>query len=217
MKSVGTLVLEVGSVDWRIIQLWEKVLGGYFLSTKQDPFWDILKSYECKAQYFKTFGNNVQTTLNYYSVVCQITIVELLSIKLISPIPLFSQQRASKYRSITLIWPNIIVQAAPYKHVSKCYSLLVELLSIKLKQRQFDTVETVFQPFMICCSSICSVWIALTGSSPACRLILWMESSPPLTTATSSSSMYNTLLVCSMMALWTQKHRKEANECCSKQ
>lgn len=57
-------------------------------------------------------------------------------------------------------------------------------------------------PFMICCSSICKVWIALIGSSPACRLTLWIERVPLVTTAMSSSSMYSTLLVCSMMALW---------------
>lgn len=58
---------------------------------------------------------------------------------------------------------------------------------------------------MICCNSICRVWIALTGSSPARLFTLWMDSFPPITTAMSSSSMYSTLLVCSMMALWVQK------------
>lgn len=61
-----------------------------------------------------------------------------------------------------------------------------------------------YWPFMICCSSIFRVWIALTGSSPACRFTLWMESFPPFTTAMSSSSMYNTLLVCSITALWVR-------------
>lgn len=61
---------------------------------------------------------------------------------------------------------------------------------------------------MICCSSICRVWIALTGSSPAFLFSLWMESFPLVTAAMSLSSRYNTLLVCSMMALWVDGEDK---------
>lgn len=64
---------------------------------------------------------------------------------------------------------------------------------------------TIIWPFMICCISICRVWIARTGSSPACRFILWMERFPSVTKAMSSSSRYSTLLVCSMMALWVER------------
>lgn len=56
-------------------------------------------------------------------------------------------------------------------------------------------------PFIICCSSICKVWMALEGSSLAERLIRWMESFPSATAAMSSSSKKMTRLVCSMMAL----------------
>lgn len=56
-------------------------------------------------------------------------------------------------------------------------------------------------PFIICWSSICRVWTARPGWSPAVRLIRWMERRPSTTAATSSSSRKITLLVCSMTAL----------------
>lgn len=90
------------------------------------------------------------------------------------------------------------------------------MMSLKSKLKlQSDVITegpamlSLIWPFMICCSSICRVWTALTGSSPACRFILWMERCPPFTTATSLSSRYSTLLVCSMMALETHEGRTE--------
>lgn len=62
-------------------------------------------------------------------------------------------------------------------------------------------------PFIICCSSICKVWMAREGSSLAERLTRWMESFPSATAAISSSSKKMTRLVCSMMALKGRKKK----------
>lgn len=70
-------------------------------------------------------------------------------------------------------------------------------------------------PFIICCSSICKVWMAREGSSLAERLTRWMESFPSATAAISSSSKKMTRLVCSMMALERRKKNKRHQRSCS--
>lgn len=64
-------------------------------------------------------------------------------------------------------------------------------------------------PFMICCNSICKVWMAREGSSLAERSRRWMESFPSVTAAMSSSSKKITLLVCSMIALQRKKQKQD--------
>lgn len=54
---------------------------------------------------------------------------------------------------------------------------------------------------MICCSSICRVWMARAGRSPALRLIRWIDRRPSDTAAMSSSSRKMTRFVCSITAL----------------